>query len=211
MDRITAIVLAAGLSRRMGQPKVLLPWGDTTVLGKVVETLAQAGLGEILVVTGAAREPVEAEVARLLESLPVRAVFNPAYESGEMLSSIQAGLIPISQRGGGAGGESGSRAEAALIVLGDQPQGRPEVVRQILQAFAQDRPALTVPSHGRRRGHPWLIRSDLWPDFLALRPTATARDFLDRHASEIEYIPVSSPTVLHDIDTPADYEREKPA
>lgn len=211
MDRMTAIVLAAGLSRRMGKPKVLLPWGDTTVLGKVVETLAKAGLAEILVVTGAAREQVEDEVARLFALLPVRAVFNPAYESGEMLSSIQAGLTAISQRAGGAGGEDENGAEAALIALGDQPQGRPETVRQILQAFARTRRTLIVPSHEKRRGHPWLIRSDLWNNLLVMRPPATARDFLDRHASEIEYVSVSSPTILQDMDTPDDYERERPA
>jgi molybdenum cofactor cytidylyltransferase len=210
MNRLPAIVLAAGLSQRMGRPKVLLPWGDMTVLGKVVRTLSQAGLSEILVVTGALREQVEAEVARLFTLVPVRAVFNPGYEHGEMLSSIQAGLFPLSQRGTGAGGEGETPVEAALIALGDQPQGRPESVRQILQAYARSRPALLVPSYENHRGHPWLIRSDLWPDLLAMRPPETARDFLDRHTGEIEYVGVGSPTILQDIDTPADYQREKP-
>jgi CTP:molybdopterin cytidylyltransferase MocA len=94
--------------------------------------------------------------------------------------------------------------------MGDQPQARLESVRQILEAFGRSRSALILPSYTRRRGHPWLVRSDLWPDLLAMRPPATARDFLDRHSDEIEYVAVDSPTILQDVDTPADYEREKP-
>ena len=210
MNDLCAIVLAAGLSQRMGQPKVLLRWGDTTVLGKVVQTLAQAGLDEILVVTGAAREAVEAEVSRLAAGAPVRAIFNPAYERGEMLSSIQAGVGSLAQMGRAAPSRDEIRPVAAFIALGDQPQARPETVRQILEAFLRSRSALVLPSFKRRRGHPWLVRSDLWPDLLDMRTPATARDFLDRHSDEIEYIAVSSPTVLQDVDTPADYEREKP-
>jgi molybdenum cofactor cytidylyltransferase len=194
----------------MGQPKVLLPWGHTTVLGEVVQTLAQAGLSEILVVTGAAREAVEAEVSRLAAGAPVRAIFNPAYERGEMLSSIQAGVSSFTQAGGAAGPDGEIRPVATFIALGDQPQARPESVRQILEAFGRSRSALILPSYERRRGHPWLVRSDLWPDLLSMRPPATARDFLDHHGDEIEYVTVDSPAILQDVDTPADYEREKP-
>ena len=115
---LAAIVLAAGLSRRMGQPKMLLPWGKRTVLGQVVSVLAEAisGAGkqmreqmaaqngktdgaeqqimplntDIVVVTGGAKEAVETEVARLAELLPVRVIFNEQYEAGGMMSSIRA-------------------------------------------------------------------------------------------------------------------------
>ena len=118
---ITAILLAAGESRRMGQPKMLLPWGETTVLGQVV-SMFSAGLSlginqridpesEILVVTGGARALVETEVARLAERYPLRIVYNPNYALGGMVSSIQAGLAAL-----------GPGIPAALIGLGDQPQ-----------------------------------------------------------------------------------------
>ena len=70
---VAAVVLAAGQSRRMGRPKLVLPWGDTTVIGRVVQALLEAGLNEIVVVTGGARRQVEAALA----GLPVRPVFNP--------------------------------------------------------------------------------------------------------------------------------------
>lgn len=210
MSDVAAIILAAGLSRRMGQSKVLLPWSGTTVLGRVAEGLGQAGLTEILVVTGAQREQVEAEVARLSEQLPLRAVFNPQYERGEMLSSIQVGLAALARSERGTRGREETRDAAALIALGDQPQAQTETVTEILQAFQRSQASLIVPSFGNRRGHPWLVRSGLWDELLALRQPATARDFLERHSAEIDYVAVATPTILQDVDTPADYERDRP-
>jgi molybdenum cofactor cytidylyltransferase len=191
MTKITAVILAAGLSRRMGQPKMLLPWGQTTVLGQVLSTLQQAGLEELIVVTGGARELVEAEVARLQAAgAPARAVFNPQHESGEMMSSLRAGLAAI-----------GPGAEYALIALGDQPQLSLESARRVLSAANRPGARLILPSFEMRRGHPWLVRRDLWP---ALVGAETGRAFLKAHEAEICYVE-GDETVLKDLDTPADY------
>ncbi len=190
---LTAIVLAAGLSRRMGQPKMLLPWGGTTVLGQVVTTLASCGAGDIVVVTGGARDLVEAETARLAESLPARAVFNEQYEAGEMMSSIRAGLAVL-----------GPQVAATLIALGDQPQLSLESARRIVSAWEMSRAGLILPSFNLRRGHPWLVGRNLWED---LRKAGTAREFLNARASEILYVDCDE-TVLKDLDTPEDYERD---
>ena len=87
---ITAIILAAGQSKRMGQPKMILPWGETTVLGQVIATFEAAGVEDILIVIGGEGELVEASVGD-----SVRTVFNPAYANGEMLSSLQEGLAGL--------------------------------------------------------------------------------------------------------------------
>src|SRR5512144_1165841 len=84
---ITAIILAAGESRRMGRPKMLLPWGGSTVLQTVIAAFRTAGTEEILVVTGAGREQIESSIGASAQT-----VFNPDFANGEMLSSIQAGL-----------------------------------------------------------------------------------------------------------------------
>jgi molybdenum cofactor cytidylyltransferase len=207
-SEIAAILLAAGESRRMGQPKLLLPWGETTVLGQVV-SMFSAGLAsqtnlpidpdnEILVVTGGARTMVEAEIARLAERYPLRIVYNPNYKLGGMLSSIQSGLVAL-----------GPGTRAALIGLGDQPQVREETVRHICAAYARTKSPILIPSFQNRRGHPWLAIKALWPEILALPPSSSPRQFLDAHAGQIEYI-AADETILQDLDTPEDYHRQRP-
>jgi molybdenum cofactor cytidylyltransferase len=207
-SQIAAILLAAGESRRMGQPKMLLPWGATTVLGQVV-SIFSAGLSskldrridpepEILIVTGGAHTLVEAEVARLAKQYPLRMVYNPNYALGGMVSSIQAGLMAL-----------GPEIIAALIGLGDQPQVREKTVRQICTAFEQTGSPIVIPSFQNRRGHPWLVTRPLWPELLALPSTTSPRQFLDVHAAQIEYIPADE-SILQDLDTPEDYNSLRP-
>ncbi len=192
---IAAIVLAAGRSIRMGRPKMILPWGNTTVIGRVVWVLHNAGISRVIVVTGGARQEVE----DALSGIEVQLVFNPYYAREEMLVSLQCGL-----------GFLEKEVEAALVVLGDQPQIELEVVQAILARYRLKRSALVVPSFRMRRGHPWLVDRRLWPAVLELDPGRTLRDLLNMHADQIEYLDVDSPCVLRDLDTPEDYQRERP-
>ncbi len=190
----SAIILAAGMSRRMGRPKMTLPWGGTSVLGQVAATLAAAHPTiEIVIVTGGARQIVAAEVARLAGWLPLREVFNPNYEAGEMLSSVQAGLAALP-----------ASAAATFIALGDQPQGKASTARDLLSAFESRGARILIPSYKSRRGHPWLLRRDLWPEVLALRAPHTMRDFLNQHSAEIVYTEADQ-SVLQDLDTLEEY------
>lgn len=205
---ITAILLAAGESRRMGQPKMLLPWGGTTVLGQVV-SMFSAGLSsktgpridpdnQIVVVTGGTRTLVEAEVARLAVRYPLRIVYNPNFALGGMVSSIQAGLAAL-----------GPGTRAALIGLGDQPQVLEKTVTDICSAFFQTESPIVIPSFQNHRGHPWLAEKSLWPELLALPPSASPRQFLDAHAARIKYV-AADESILQDLDTPEDYHRQRP-
>ena len=196
---VTALILAAGQSRRMGQPKMLLPWGGTTVLGQVIETIQRAGIADILIVTGGARREVES----IAEKYRVQTVFNADFASGEMLSSIQVGLKFISREG--------RFADGALVVLGDQPQIEERSVRAVVSRFEETGASLVVPSVRMRRGHPWLVASLLWEEILAMQAPESPRDFLNRHASTIEYVNVDSPSILADLDTPEDYRKSKPS
>lgn len=192
---LSAIVLAAGQSRRMGTPKTNLPWGKTTVLGKVLGTLLEAGLEEIILVTGA--HPVQGIEAFINQG--VQQVFNLNYAHGEMLSSFQVGLRAASVK-----------SLAALLVLGDQPQMEVEVVRAVTLEFGQLRPKLLIPSYQMRRGHPWVVSRELWDEIFSLQPPASLRDFLMVHSNEIKYLPVESESILQDLDTPQDYARYQP-
>lgn len=195
---IAAVILAAGLSRRMGTPKMLLPWGQTTVLGQVIAIFAQAGVEEIVTVTGCAREAVEAEAERLAQEFTLRCVHNPQYEDGEMLSSLQCGLASL-----------GTHVESALIGLGDQPQLSLTAALTVVSAYESSAARLIVPSHHVRRGHPWLVQRAFWEQILALKPPLTLRDFLNARAGDILYVEADQ-TILKDLDTPEEYQREKP-
>lgn len=192
---ISAIILAAGQSKRMGQPKMLLPWGNVTVIEHVVTTFLKAGIEDILVVTGGAHEQVE----RIIERLAARKTYNRQYVTGEMLSSIQAGLEMLP-----------GQTEAALIGLGDQPQVQEGSIRLIYAAYEESKSRLIVPSFNMKRGHPWLVARPLWSEILALSPHETLRDFLNSHSKEIQYVNVPTPTILADLDTPEDYETSHP-
>lgn len=191
---IAAIILAAGLSRRMGRPKMLLPWGERTVLGQVLFMLQEAGVEQRIVITGAERERVE-EIAR---QNGAECLYNPNYATGEMLSSIQAGLQRL---------ESRAEIKAALICLGDQPQIEAEVVRKMLKTWQETQAPLLVPTHAGRRGHPWLVARAYWREIIALHPPATARTFLHAHAMEIHPVPVPTDSILKDLDTPDEYKK----
>jgi molybdenum cofactor cytidylyltransferase len=192
---ISAIILAAGQSKRMGQPKMLLPWGNTAVLGKVIMTIQGAGVEDILVVTGGARDEVEKIVAQY----KLRTVYNENFAYKEMLTSIQLGLQAQKPS-----------AEATLICLGDQPQVEEKSVRNVCEEFLQNKSHIVAPSYQMRRGHPWLIARELWDEVLQMRAPESMRDFLNAHKNDIFYMEYDSPSILQDLDTPADYLKYKP-
>ncbi len=192
---IGAVVLAAGLSTRMGQPKMLLPWVGKTVIETVVETLLQGGIVRPEVVVGAEGE----QITRLLNAYPVQVVFNPSYRDGEMIHSLQVGLSSLNPQ-----------IEAVLIVLGDQPQLQSSTIRLLIEEFRREHHPLIIPSFHMRRGHPWLVGKELWADILNLRSPATMRNFIQQHSSIIKHLNVETPSILADLDTPEDYEKYQP-
>jgi molybdenum cofactor cytidylyltransferase len=191
---ITAIVLAAGESKRMGEPKMLMPWGKSTVLQTVISTLQKSGLNDILVVTGGARAQIESLIGKTVQT-----IFNKDYINDDMLLSIQVGLRAKIRE-----------ASAALICLGDQPQMQEKSAREIITAWEQNRARIIVPSYEKHRGHPWLIAREYWDEIINMPTEQTMRDFFKQHKSEIFYVNVETPTILQDLDTPEDYLKFKP-
>ena len=208
-----AIVLAAGLSSRMGRFKLTLPWGDRTVIGQVVATLEAAGVAEVAVVTGHRAN----EVATALAGTSAYHVHNPDYAAGEMLSSIQAGLRVVADRQGlkppPQAGESrlkpAESAPAVLLCLGDQPQMQTATVQAVLAAAEADGwDRIVIPSYRMRAGHPILLPNWLWPEILGC--TGMLRDAMAAHRNRTRFLVVDTPTILADLDTPEDYEAGTP-
>ncbi len=188
---ISAIILAAGRSKRMGQPKMLLPWGDTTVIGKVIETIHSAGIEDITLVTNSDIAPRIVNTGQTTRTL--------LNDNGEMVTSIQLGLQ-----------EQKSSAEATLICLGDQPQVEERSVRLVCEMFLAKKFSIVVPSYQMRRGHPWLITKELWGEVLQMRAPKSMREFLNEYKDDILYVDYENPSILQDLDTPEDYLKYKP-
>lgn len=190
-----AIVLAAGMSRRMGRLKSLLPFGGGTVIGCVLETLRAApSIDSAIIVTGNRADEIEAAVA----GDDVRFVWNADFAVGEMLSSVQAGVRALSPE-----------ISAWLLMPGDLPLVQSQTIEALCKFWEDTRASIVVPSYGERRGHPVVFNGGLREDVLALEPHETLRTIVQREraAGKIVEVPVSDAGIHLDLDTPEDYER----
>src|SRR5438093_3012580 len=128
---IAGIVLAAGLSRRMGQPKLLLPLAGRAVVRHATERLLTAGLDPVIVVVGAEREAIESA----LDGLPVRIAVNPRPEAGQA-GSVRSGIESVPPE-----------VEGALVALGDQPFVAPHVIARLLDALRASGKSIAAPRY----------------------------------------------------------------
>ncbi|MEW6524439.1 MAG: nucleotidyltransferase family protein [Bacillota bacterium] len=190
---ITAVVLAAGTSARMGRPKLLLEYAGRTLVEHAVAAALGAGLGTV-VVTGHAGPEVRAVLAKSWPDHPgLQVMHNPEYRSG-MASSLRVGL------------EASRRARAVVVCLADQPLVTAQTIRRLVDTYlsASPVPPAVVPVYRGARGNPVLLDSSLFPAVDDLSGDTGARDILRRHAHDILHVECG-PEVLVDVDTPGDY------
>lgn len=193
--RVTAVVLAAGQGKRMGRTKQLLPWGETTVLGQTLRNLRASAVHDILVVVGHRAEGVAKEAA----AIGVPFVHNPNYATGEMLSSLKVAVRYVDDD-----------CAAVLVMLADQPMVAPQTINELLAAFQRGEGELIAPVYEGKRGNPVLIGRRYFAELLELPAEGAPRDLLRRHTAELILVPVTTDTVLRDLDDPQQYERWRP-
>lgn len=188
-NTVAVVVLAAGWSSRMGGLKPLLPFGDRTVLGHVLSTIAHAAVGPAYVVVG----NEAGRVAPVAEDHGAAVVENAAFSEG-MMSSVKAGISALP-----------ANVDAVMILPADVPLVRAETLRQVAQSAGSSEAVVLRPTFRGRPGHPPLIRRSLFAEILAAPPEATLRDSLERHGPEA--LPVIDSGILRDMDYPDDYRR----
>ena len=187
---VSAVVLAAGRSVRMGRPKALLPVdAHDTFLSRIVGTLGSAGAAPVVVV-------IAPQTAGAL-ALPgdARIIVNPAPERGQ-LSSLQCGLAGIPRA-----------AAAVLFTPVDVPLVTVHTVGALLSAWRARGADVVRPERSGQHGHPVLVTRAVADDLLAAGPSLTARDVLRRYASSTVDVAVLDEGAFLDIDTPDDYRR----
>lgn len=188
---ISAILLAAGESRRMGDFKQLLRLGEKTLVEHCVDNLLASRVDKVIVVAGHRAS----EVAGAIGARPVTLIQNDDYRSG-MASSIKRGVQSISDE-----------AEACLIALADQPQIGATVIDEVVAAYASARPLIVIPVFEGRNGHPIIVDLRLREEMMAMDLSEGLRSIVHAHSSETIQIEVSSQAVLEDCDFQEDYQR----
>ena len=187
MSLTAAVVPAAGLSRRMGREKILLPFGRSTLLETILETLAAAGVTQIVAVL----RPDLPEAADRARHSGARVVFNPHPEE-EMLESIRLGLREI-------------RSDVAAVFI--WPADHPAVSTGTIAMLARsaDPARALIPSWRSRRGHPALVGKQLFPSIEEIPPGEGLRHLWRTKSEAVVEIPVEDAGVVRNVDTPEDY------
>ena len=189
--KISGIILAAGLSTRMGEPKQLLPFGGSTIVETVIDNLLASKLSEVVVVVGHQAERIQAHI----QHKPVKIAFNPDYHEG-MLTSAQCGVKAIS-----------ATADAFAMTLVDLPLITSDLVNLVIDAYVLTETGIAVPSYNYRRGHPVIFNRHYVTDILALdEESGGVRSLYRKYADSIHYVTVDTDRVLADIDYRTDYE-----
>ena len=186
------VILAAGESSRMGQPKALLPWRRGTILSHAIRVL-NTFTDMVIVVAGR-------NVEQLLPVVDANAGFlvvNPQPDRGQF-SSLQVGVQEVLNRG----------RDAAIVTLVDRPPARPETVQHLKQEFlshAAQNIWAVVPEYQGRHGHPYVVGRELITRYLDSPPTVNAREIHHTNQERLLYVPINDPFVTANIDTPEDY------
>ena len=185
---ISSILLAAGMSTRMGEPKALLDWGGEPLIRYQIRQLQEAGVDEVVVVLGYRAD----EIHRKLHGLTYRSVLNPVYQLGRA-GSLRAGAKAIDR-------------EASAVVLLNVDQPRPaDLIGAVIDGHTPAA-AATRPVHDGHHGHPVVLSGRLRGELIAATDDRQGlRGVLAAHAADIVDIP-SDERCLLDLNTPDEYE-----
>ncbi|UCG28210.1 MAG: XdhC family protein [Bacteroidales bacterium] len=189
---IRSIILAAGESKRMKEPKLLMPYQGKTIIETVVENVNQSRVDEILVVLGAWKE----EIRNRLQNHPVTFCINDNYTDG-MISSIQTGVNSITGSDG-----------ACLVFLGDQPMIPSAVIDQIIDNYHLTGKGIVQPKYQNKKGHPVLIDMKYKEEINKLDQEIGLRELIRKFPDDMVEVNVDNPGILRDIDTLDDYKNE---
>lgn len=188
---ISAILLAAGESRRMGDFKQLLPFRGKTFVECCVDNLLETSVDEIIVVTGHR----QTEVRQVLGNRPVKFAFNADFHMG-MSSSIQCGIQSLDEK-----------TTAILIALADQPHIHSNIISKVIAAYKSVLPLIVVPVYISHRGHPIILDIKLREEILAIDPAEGLRQVVQAHKEQVLYLEMTDDAILLDFDYPQDYQK----
>jgi molybdenum cofactor cytidylyltransferase len=190
---ICGIVLAAGRSRRMGEPKALLSTGDGTFLRRAILALREGGCAYVVVVTALLDDETAREIAEEAAALDAGIAVNPAAES-EQADSLRIGLMSLPPE-----------ALAAVVAPVDVPDVSGALVRAVIDAHRRTGAPIALPARDGRHGHPVLFDRRVFAELMQPALPQGARTVIHAHAAELAQVPVDA--LPPDLDTPEEYRR----
>ena len=188
---VSAIVLAAGYSSRMGKFKPLLPLGNKTIIERVVDLFRESGVNDIRVVFGYRG----GELLPLLKKMGVSCIANEDFEQG-MFSSVKAGVKSLDQD-----------LRAFFLLPVDIPLVRPETIRLLLRSYEKGIGDIIYPCFDGRRGHPPLISARFAKEIAGWKGEGGLQSFLEQYEQSAVDVVVADEFILFDLDGPEDYQR----
>jgi molybdenum cofactor cytidylyltransferase len=194
---VSAILLGAGESKRMGRDKLMLPWGKGTVLEHCLEVLLRSETREVVVVVRSRSEEFEDRINKYPAFMrkKIKVVVNPDYLEG-MSSSIRKGLRFVDP------GSSG-----VLIALGDQPLLKANTINALIHAFIHGKRKIAIPFYHNKRGNPVLFDRGYIRGLKRVRGDTGGRSIIENHPDEVVRVRIRSEAVVRDIDTWGEYEK----
>ena len=192
MGEIWAIVLAAGESKRMGFPKMLLNINGITMLERVIKNVQNSSVDNILVVLGANKE----EISELLKKSPVKLCYNDNYMEG-MLSSVKCGFCNVP-----------SVCDAILVFQGDQPFISPESTNKLIEAYRSSGKGLIIPVFENKRGHPLLIDRKYLDQISALKSSEGLRSLACQFPGDVIEVETDDQGILKGFNTFEEFKKE---
>jgi len=192
---ISAILLGAGESKRMGVNKLLLPWGKKSVFEHCLDSLLRSNIREVVIVLSDPGKELRNRLKKssVLTNKRVKVEMNRDYKKG-MSTSIRRGLKRIDPR-----------SDGILIALGDQPFLNARTINVLLRAFHQGKGEIVVPSFQGKQGHPVIFHRKFKKELLKLKGDAGGRSLFEKHPESIRMVAVRSEGILKDIDTWQEY------
>jgi molybdenum cofactor cytidylyltransferase len=189
MKEIWAIILAAGESRRMGFPKMLLKFDGITMIEKVIHNVKVSDIRNAIVVLGSDSEMI----TELVEKTSFRHCFNENFKDG-MLSSVKCGFrdLPVN-------------VDAAMVFQGDQPFISPALINTLIKAYLTSDKGLVIPVYNNKRGHPLLVNCKYRNNIEGLDPVNGLRELARSFSDDVLEVPSDEPGILRDFDTYDDY------
>jgi molybdenum cofactor cytidylyltransferase len=186
MEKVSAILLAAGEARRMSRLKQLMPLGSSTMVEQTIDNLLASRIDEIVVVLGYKAE----EVKKRIGGRPVKIAINPEYSQG-MGTSIAAGLKIVD-----------SRAGAVMLALADQPFVDSPTIDRLIEEFQAHDKGIAIPVYRGRRGHPIIFSIEYKAPLSGLTSDVGGREIIREHPEDVLEVAVDCEGIIIDIDTP---------